>query len=83
MNTEGSIITINLNDGMVDPLLNDKNSFTATLDHEGGPIGHLVNPEKKHTEIYKDQIKKYSKKTTPEYQENLSKNLEYYKKRGE
>jgi hypothetical protein len=35
-------------------LLTDKNNFTATLDHEGGEIGHLQNPDKKHTAIYTD-----------------------------
>ncbi|WP_165929308.1 DUF6443 domain-containing protein [Flavobacterium hiemivividum] len=83
MNQSGSTITVNLNNGKVDPLLNDANSFTATLDHEGGSIGHLVNPEKKHTDIYKDEIKKYSKNATPEFKKHLSDNLEYYKKRGE
>jgi RHS repeat-associated protein len=83
MNTFKSTVTINLNDGKVDPLLNDVNSFTATLDHEGGPIGHLVNPDKKHTAIYKDEIKKYSDKATSEFKKHLSENLEYYKKRKE
>ncbi|WP_016988551.1 RHS repeat-associated core domain-containing protein [Flavobacterium sp. ACAM 123] len=83
MNTKGSTVTVNLNNGKVDPLLNDVNSFTATLDHEGGPIGHLVNPEKKHTTIYKDEIKKYSEKATPEFKKHISDNLEYYKKREE
>lgn len=83
MNTKGSTVTVNLIDGKVDPLLTDKNNFTATLDHEGGKIGHLQNPDKKHTAIYTDQLKKYEKTTTPDYITHLKSMFNYYKKRGE
>jgi RHS repeat-associated protein len=83
MTTKGSKVTIQLSGGRVHPLLNDANNFTSTLDHEGGKIGHLVNPEKTHTAIYKDQIEKYSKTVTPQYNKLLKENLEYYKNRKE
>ncbi|SHF74702.1 DUF6443 domain-containing protein [Flavobacterium defluvii] len=83
MNTKGSTVTVNLIDGKVDSLLTDKNNFTATLDHEGGKIGHLQNPDKKHTAIYTDELKKYENKITPSFAEHLKDMFDYYKKRGE
>ena len=86
MNTDNktSTISINLFDGKINPLLNDANAFKSTLDHEGGPIGHLVNPEKQHTSIYKDQIAKpFAKNSTPEFKAHLEYNLNYYKKLNE
>ncbi|MTD67779.1 DUF6443 domain-containing protein [Flavobacterium sp. LC2016-13] len=83
MNTKGSTVTVNLIDGKVDSLLTDKNNFTATLDHEGGKIGHLQNPDKKHTAIYTDELKKYENKITPSFVEHLKGMFDYYKKRGE
>ena len=82
-NIEESRITVALIDGKIDPLLNDKNNFIATLDHEGGKIGHLQNPDKKHTAIYKDELKKYDKVITPEFKKHLNDMYNYYKKLGE
>lgn len=83
MNTKGDIVTINLQEGKIDPLINDKNNFTATLDHEGGPIGHMVNPQKVHSDIYKDEISKYKGSVTPEFLQHLNTNLKMYKKAGQ
>ena len=83
MNTFGNIVTINLNEGKIDPLINDRNNFIATLDHEGGPIGHMVNPDKAHSQIYKDELKKYDKTITQEFKQHLQENLKLYLKRGE
>ncbi|MEY2702837.1 MAG: hypothetical protein RLY43_1475 [Bacteroidota bacterium] len=83
MTTNDSKVTIQLSNGKVHPILNDANNFTSTLDHEGGKIGHLINPNKKHSEIYKDQINKYSNTVTSEFNKLLKENFEYYKKRKE
>ncbi len=83
MNTSNSTVTINLLNGKIDPLLNDSGNLTATLDHEGGAIGHLQNPDKKHSQIYSDQLKKYDKKITKEYKEHLKTNQKQYQKKGE
>jgi uncharacterized protein RhaS with RHS repeats len=83
MNTLDSTVSVALVDGKVDPLLNDKNNFIATLDHEGGEIGHLQNPDKKHTAIYTDELKKYEKQTTTDFVEHLKERYNYYLGRGE
>jgi hypothetical protein len=81
MNTDHkkSIITIDLHNGQIDNLLNDKYNFISCLDHEGGSIGHLKNPEKLHSDIYKDQINKYSKKVTPDFLKQLKDSYNDYK----
>ena len=79
MNTLKKTVTVNLYNGKIVSLINDYNNFKSVLDHEGGPIGHLVNPNKKHSEIYKDQIEKYSKLITEDYLIHLEKNYETYK----
>ncbi|GEM56730.1 hypothetical protein B0A58_14350 [Flavobacterium branchiophilum NBRC 15030 = ATCC 35035] len=78
-NNENSILTIQLRNGKIDPILNDKYNFISNLDHEGGKIGHLQNPLKKHSEVYKDQIKKYSKKITKDCLNILKENYKSYK----
>jgi hypothetical protein len=83
MTTKGSKVTIQLSNGKVHPLLNDANNFTSTLDHEGGKMGHLINPDKKHSDIYKDQIKKYYDKVTTDFKQLLLNNLKFYKERKE
>jgi hypothetical protein len=83
MHTKGDIVTINLYDGKVDPVLNNKFNFISVLDHEGGPTGHLMNPDKKHSEIYKDQISKYSGIITPDLKKTLQDNFKSYKAQGD
>ncbi len=64
-------------------MLNNVNNFTSTLDHEGGPIGHMVNPNKPHTQIYTDQINKYKKIVTPDFLQHLKDNFKMYKTAGQ
>ena len=63
--------------------LDDKNNFMSVMDHEGGPIGHLVNPDKKHSDIYSDQISKYGKSVTEDFLKSLKDNYKSYKKDGD
>lgn len=43
MHADSSIsqVTINVYDGKVNPILNDKYNFTSVLSHEGSSKGHL------------------------------------------
>ena len=79
MNTWEGKVTINIYGGKIVPIINDANNFKSCLDHEGGSLGHLKNPEKKHSDIYKDQIKKYSKTVTPDFLKVLKDNFKRYK----
>ncbi|MDR6969253.1 RHS repeat-associated protein [Flavobacterium arsenatis] len=82
-NNEESKVTVQLKDGKVNSILNDKFNLISALDHEGGPIGHLLNPQKRHSDIYKEQIKKYAKTVTEDFNKLLNKNYHDYKKIGE
>jgi RHS repeat-associated protein len=77
------IVAVNLFEGKVDSKLDNKYNFMSVIDHEGGPIGHLVNPDKKHSDIYKDQISKYGKLISPDFLKNLQDNYKNYKKDGD
>ncbi|WP_417940946.1 DUF6443 domain-containing protein [Flavobacterium sp. RS13.1] len=82
-NHEKRMVAINLYDGKVSTHLDDKYNFMSVMDHEGGPIGHLVNPNKKHSDIYKDQISKYGKDITENFLKFLETNYTDYKKDGD
>lgn len=77
------MVVVNLFEGKVDTKLDNKYNFMSVIDHEGGPIGHLVNPDKKHSDIYTDQISKYGKLVSPDFLKNLQDNYKSYKKDGD
>lgn len=83
MNTYKNKVTINLYNGKIVPLINNVNNFISVLDHEGGPIGHLVNPNKKHSDIYKDQIEKYKNVVTEDFLNHLKENYEMYRNKND
>ena len=73
-------ITINVYNGKVNPILNDKYNFISVLSHEGGSAGHLGQPNAKHSMIYENQKQHpLYKHTTSEFKEHIEKNLRYYK----
>lgn len=80
---EKGIVGINLFEGKVDSSLDNKYNFMSVMDHEGGPIGHFVNPDKKHSDIYSDQISKYGKSVTEDFLKSLKDNYKSYKKDGD
>ena len=77
-------VTINVFDGHINPLLNDKYNFISVLGHEGGEKGHLGLPNAKHTTIYENQKKSpLYKHTTKEFKEHIKTNMKYYKQKGD
>jgi len=77
------MVVVNLFEGKVDSKLDNKYNFMSVIDHEGGPIGHLVNPDKKHSDIYTDQISKYGKLVSSNFLKILQDNYKSYKKNGD
>ncbi|MGM5630305.1 hypothetical protein O2K51_05335 [Apibacter raozihei] len=75
-------ITINITNGKIDNLLNDKYNFISVLGHEGGAKGHLGNPKASHSQIYSDQKKQpLYPKSTPEFKKHIEDNIKYYGKK--
>lgn len=67
---ENSILTIHLSNGYInDPEISNINNFSSCLDHEFGSFGHFSNPTKKESDVYKGQIRKWSK-LIPRYRAN-------------
>jgi len=79
--TDTGVISVNLWDGKVSPVINDANGMKSTLEHEGGKsFGHLENPSMTHKEIYKEQVKSdFFKNASPEYKAHIQKNIQLYK----
>lgn len=81
-NTDKKQITINIFNGKVDNLLNDKYNFISVLGHEGGAKGHIGKPKASHSQIYSDQKKQpLYPKTTPEFKKHIEDNIKYYEKK--
>jgi len=78
-----SQVTINVYDGKVNPILNDKYNFTSVLSHEGSSKGHLGQPDAKHSTIYENQKQQpLYNRTTPEFKEHVERNLKNYELKG-
>jgi hypothetical protein len=78
------IIGVDLWEGKINPIVNDANAMKSILDHEGGDIGHLENPDKKHSDIYSDQMKtEFSKNAGEDFMKFLQAGYNAYKKKGE
>ncbi|WP_139420345.1 DUF6443 domain-containing protein [Chryseobacterium mulctrae] len=79
-------ISIMVNNGYVDNLLDNRFNMISTLSHEGGTVSHLTLPAepqlqgiKNHITIYNNQIKSsIFKKTTIDYQYIMKDNLNKY-----
>lgn len=82
-NPELKQVTIDVYNGKVDPILNDKYNFTNILVHEGSSKGHVGLPNAKHSTIYENQKKEpLYKLTTQAYKELTEGNLKRYKSQG-
>ncbi|MGV0827883.1 hypothetical protein ACTS9C_03190 [Empedobacter brevis] len=78
-NPNSKMITINIFNGKINSLLNNRYNFISVLGHEGGPDGHLSKPNTHHVEIYRSQMNnKIFKYTTPEFKDHVIKNYKIY-----